>query len=355
MTSSATEPEHEAADSHFIVDLGRIAGASLASVGGKALNLGRLVAAGFPVPPGVCLTTAAYRLAAPAEVDGIAASLEGAGYTGQRQRPGQEETHDGGPGLPDDERNQLAHRAREAMAAAPVPPGVEQAIREAYAAMGGGPVAVRSSATAEDLPFASFAGQQDSFMDVVGADAVVEAVQKCWASLWTERAVAYRATNGIGQREASIAVVIQRMVTAAAAGVLFTANPVTGTRTQTVVDASPGPGQAVVSGAMNPDHFVLETASGRVLQQQVADAPSVTTAQLGGLARLGGAAQSLMGAPQDVEWVIDAGGKVWLTQSRPITTLYPLPNTTGEATDNAEEPRVYLCATLLQGLTRPLT
>jgi len=337
------------AETDLVADLKDLAAASLATVGGKALNLGRLVAAGFPVPPGFCLTTAAYRLAAPKEVAEIAARLDGMnGFD-------QEEQHDGGRGLPDEERNQLARSARETMAAAPVPPEIEAAITDAYTAMGSGPVAVRSSATSEDLPFASFAGQQDSFMDVDGADAVVKAVRQCWASLWTDRAVAYRAANRISQREVSLAVVIQRMVPAAKAGVLFTANPVTGTRTQTVVDASAGPGQAVVSGAVNPDHYVLDSASGQVLQRPQDGAPVLTDTQLRELAALGNAAQKLLAAPQDVEWVIDGGGKAWLTQSRPITTLYPLPEETtpGPAADG--QTRAYLCATLLQGLTRPIT
>lgn len=255
------------------------------------------------------------------------------------------------------------------MTAAPVPPDVDAAVREAYAARGSGPVAVRSSATAEDLPFASFAGQQDSFMDVLGADAVVDAVRRCWASLWTDRAVAYRTANGISHREVGLAVVVQQMIQAGTAGVLFTANPVTGTRTQTVIDASHGPGQAVVSGAVNPDQFVVETASGRILQQPPDGAPSLTGPQLHQLTSLGDAAQRLFGAPQDVEWVIDGGGKAWLTQSRPITTLYPLPDddpldgqagTAGPAEANPAAAsgagtRVYLCGTLLQGLTRPIT
>ncbi|WP_350003852.1 PEP/pyruvate-binding domain-containing protein [Pseudarthrobacter sp. WHRI 8279] len=351
------------AGADLVADLSRLGSASLATVGGKALNLGRLVAADFPVPPGFCLTTAAYRIAAPAGLDAIAARLDGAGSAGA-------ETSDGGSGLPDDHRDGLARQAREAVLAAPVPPDVEAAIREAYAAMGGGPVAVRSSATAEDLPFASFAGQQDSFMDVDGADAVVQAVRRCWASLWTDRAVAYRTTNGISHREVGLAVVIQRMVDAATAGVLFTANPVTGTRTQTVIDASAGPGQQVVSGAVNPDHFVVETASGRILQQPT-NAPSLTDTQLHELTSLGDDAQRLFGAPQDVEWVIDGGGKAWLTQSRPITTLYPLPEDdpftgqsgtdsvggAGSAASGADgtDTRVYLCGTLMQGLTRPIT
>ncbi|OAE00997.1 PEP/pyruvate-binding domain-containing protein [Arthrobacter sp. OY3WO11] len=352
----------------LVVDLSRLASASLATVGGKALNLGRLAAADFPVPPGFCLATAGYRAAVPAELDAIAARMDGVGLDGAGAGSmdgarSLEETgrSDGGRGLPDEERNQLARQAREAVLAAPVPPGVDAAVRNAYAAMGSGPVAVRSSATAEDLPFASFAGQQDSFMDVDGADVVVQAVRRCWASLWTDRAVAYRTTNGISHREVGLAVVIQRMVDAATAGVLFTANPMTGTRTQTVIDASAGPGQQVVSGAVNPDHFVVETASGRILQQPQ-DKPSVLTdAQLRELTSLGDDAQRLFGAPQDVEWAIDGGGKAWLTQSRPITTLYPLPDDdplNGQAAPDATDgtdTRVYLCGTLLQGLTRPIT
>jgi pyruvate,water dikinase len=352
--SPAPAPASGAGNS-LVVDLAELASGSLALVGGKALNLGKLAAAGFPVPAGFCLTTTGYRMAAPAELDYIAARLDGAnGLDGAKK-------YDGAPGLPDDQRDGLARQAREAMAAAPVPADVEAAVRGAYAAMGDAPVAVRSSATAEDLPFASFAGQQDSFMDVIGADAVVQAVRRCWASLWTDRAVAYRTANGISNREAGLAVVVQQMVDAGTAGVLFTANPVTGTRTESVIDSSPGPGQAVVSGAVNPDHFVVDTATSRILQGPQGAGTSLDPAQVRELTSLGDAAQRLFGAPQDVEWVIDAGGKAWLTQSRPITTLYPLPEDespggTGGADRTAGgDTRVYLCGTLLQGLTRPLT
>ncbi|MBX7443775.1 MULTISPECIES: PEP/pyruvate-binding domain-containing protein [unclassified Arthrobacter] len=353
MPSLSPVPERASADGSLVVDLSGLASASLATVGGKALNLGRLAAAGFPVPPGFCLTTAAYRKAAPGDLAAIAARLDGVGPGGTPGFAGIEGP-DGGNGLPDDDRTQLARQARETMAAAPVPPDVEAAIRDAYAALGSVPVAVRSSATAEDLPFASFAGQQDSFMDVSGADAVMRAVRRCWASLWTDRAVAYRATNGISHREVGLAVVIQHMVDAATAGVLFTANPLTGTRTETVIDAGRGPGQAVVSGAVNPDHFVLDTATARILQRPQDPASGLADEQLRELSSLGGACQQLLGAPQDVEWVIDAGGKAWLTQSRPITTLYPLPEDEPSGIHDGGT-RVYLCGTLLQGLTRPIT
>ncbi|KIS28938.1 pyruvate kinase [Arthrobacter sp. SPG23] len=369
MASVSPAPETASgAGNSLVVDLGQLAAGSLALVGGKAMNLGKLAASGFPVPAGFCLTTMGYRMAAPSELGSIAAhldgvdSLDGADSPDGMDSPDGAKKFDGVPGLPDDQRDGLARHAREAMAAAPVPAEVEAAVRGAYAAMGNVPVAVRSSATAEDLPFASFAGQQDSFMDVVGADAVVQAVRRCWASLWTDRAVAYRTANGISNREAGLAVVVQQMVDAGTAGVLFTANPVTGTRTESVIDSSPGPGQAVVSGAVNPDHFVVDTATARILQGPQGTGSSLAPAQVRELTSLGDAAQRLFDAPQDVEWVIDAGGKAWLTQSRPITTLYPLPEDESPGgpggADRAAaggDTRVYLCGTLLQGLTRPIT
>src|SRR4051794_18502386 len=202
-------------------------------VGGKATNLAELRAAGFDVPAGFCVTTDAYRaVAGAADLDAVLAAADPAA-----------------PGA----------AARAALLAAPVPAGVGAAVAEAYAKLGDRvPVAVRSSATAEDLPSASFAGQQDTYLNVVGADAVLDAVRRCWASLWTDRAVAYRASAGIEHAAVALAVVVQQMVDARVAGVLFTADPVSGRRTRTVLDASPGLGEAVVSGAVNPDHVVVE-------------------------------------------------------------------------------------------------
>src|SRR6185312_14708360 len=205
---------------------------------------------------------------------------------------------------------------------------VADAVRCGYDRLGADiPVAVRSSATAEDLPFASFAGQQDTYLNIVGGAAVLDAVRRCWASLWTDRAVAYRATNGIDHRTVRLAVVIQRMVDASVAGVLFTANSVTGRRKQAVIDASPGLGEAVVSGAVNPDHFVVNTDSGdivsrrlgdkrlavralpgggteRVAQPDGGDRACVTDDEVRALASLGDRVEALYGAPQDIEWVI---------------------------------------------------
>jgi pyruvate,water dikinase len=232
---------------------------------------------------------------------------------------------------------------------------------------------VRSSATAEDLPHASFAGQQDTFLHIIGTAAVLDAVRRCWASLWTDRAVVYRNTNGIDNRTVSLAVVIQRMVNAKVAGVLFTANPVTGRRRQAVIDASPGLGEAVVSGAVNPDRFVVDTATRRILERRLgdkrvhvralpgggtehvevaasADSACISDGQVRELAALGDRVEAHYGSPQDTEWAIDEEGKLWLTQARPITTLFPVP-----AAARPEEMRVYFCFSVAQGLNRPLT
>ena len=330
----------------------------LAVAGGKAANLGELTRAGLPVPDGFCLTTRAYTEAtaspALAEVHRALAAT----------------AHDDLAALAT-----LAAKARALVLDAEVPAGIVAAVRAAYAALGAdAPVAVRSSATAEDLPFASFAGQQDTFLNVVGEEAVLDAVRRCWASLWTDRAVSYRAVQGIGPSAVSLAVVVQRMVDAAVAGVLFTANPVTGRRHEAVIDASPGLGEAVVSGAVNPDHFVLDGATGRILERRIGDkglliralpgggtervaqadagsAPSLNDAQLAALELLGRRAEVHFGSPQDLEWAIGQDGAVWLTQSRPITTLYPMP----DKRPSGPGPRVYLCFSLAQGLTRPVT
>ncbi|MCG2620737.1 PEP-utilizing enzyme [Arthrobacter sp. I2-34] len=330
-------PSHD----QLVIELSRIGAGMLPEVGGKSLNLGILMASGLPVPGGFCLTTAAYR--SMAEAIGLEGPVEAVEQLDAADLPG----------LAD-----AAGHVREAVLAAVLPDRVAREVRAAYAELGPDvPVAVRSSATAEDLPEASFAGQQDTFLNVSGAEAVLDAVRRCWASLWTDRAVAYRAAHGIGQHQVSIAVVVQEMVPAAAAGVLFTANPVTGTRHQAVVDAGPGLGDAVVSGAVNPDHYVVDTATGRVLQRRLADRAGgngqgcLTDAQLRELTALGAKAEDAFGSPQDLEWAVDGDGTLWLTQSRGITTLYPVP----EGWTPAKGHRVYLCVSLAQGLMRPLT
>ncbi len=360
-----TQPGEE---SRLIVELRRIRATMLPEVGGKAANLGELIWAGLPVPPGFCLTTGAYQRAL--QPDGSSESALPDILRGlEAVEPGDLE------GLAS-----LAARAREAVLDAGIPADVEDAVRSAYSALGSDvPVAVRSSATAEDLPFASFAGQQDTYLNVVGADAVLQAVRKCWASLWTDRAVSYRASNGIDHAAVTLAVVVQRMVDAETAGVLFTANPVTGRRREAVIDANPGLGEAVVSGAVNPDHFVVDSLTGRITERRIGDRKLVIRSIPGGgterfgpaaqandgtagdacladsqiraLAALGQRVEEHYGAPQDTEWAIDGEGKLWLTQARPITTLYPQ-MTRQPAVPG---PHAYLCFSLAQGLIRPLT
>ncbi|WP_120522616.1 PEP/pyruvate-binding domain-containing protein [Arthrobacter celericrescens] len=351
----------------FILGLDDIRAGMLAEVGGKAANLGEMTGAGLPVPPGFCLTTEAYREALRAgqpdsAIGAVLAALEA---------------------VPPEDLETLAEfaaRARAAVLDAGMPAAVETAVRDAYLSLGpDAAVAVRSSATAEDLPFASFAGQQDTYLNVVGADAVLEAVRKCWASLWTDRAVSYRASNGIDHAAVSLAVVVQVLVDAATAGVLFTANPVTGRRHEAVIDASPGLGEAVVSGAVNPDHFVVDSVTGSITERRTGertllirplpgggterveapgaagvdgqDGACLDDSRVRALAALGRRVEAHYGSPQDTEWAIDGDGKLWLTQARPITTLYPQvtrpPSTPGA--------HAYLCFSLAQGLTRPIT
>lgn len=316
-----------------VFELSDLTGSRLAEVGGKAANLGELIAAGFVVPEGFCVGTAAYRAA-----------------TDGRLPPSVTSESSGG-------RDQVdAAAARSAVLAAPMPVRVTDAIRERYARMGADvPVAVRSSATAEDLPGASFAGQQDSYLNVVGIDAVLDAVQRCWASLWNDRAVAYRATQGIDGAGVALAVVVQRMVDARVAGVLFTADPITGRRRQAVIDAAPGLGEAVVSGSVDPDHFVVDTSTGRILRRSVGGAGTycLTDGEVRELAEVGDRVEAAFGAPQDIEWAFDAAGELWLTQSRPITTLFPVPVRSKPVA--AEDVRVFFCITLAQGLHRPIT
>ncbi|WP_314193467.1 PEP/pyruvate-binding domain-containing protein [uncultured Arthrobacter sp.] len=350
--------------SRLVLGLGDLSASMLPQVGGKAANLGELLAAGLPVPDGFCLTTEAY--------------VQAVGPLGLA------DVHSALQDTPADDLEALAGlagRARSLITAAELPTAIAGEILTAYRALDGVPVAVRSSATAEDLPFASFAGQQDTYLNVIDAVALLDAVRKCWASLWTDRAVAYRASRNIDPATVALAVVVQRMVDAEAAGVMFTANPVTGRRREAVIDASSGLGEAVVSGAVNPDHFVVDITSGAILQRRLGDKrrvvrplpgggtgyveqgpdqvapnqPCLTDAQIRELAALGSKAEAHYGAPQDTEWALDGDGKVWLTQSRPITTLYPLPEKDPERGSPGEELRVYLCFSLAQGLTRPLT
>src|SRR5919108_4320847 len=298
------------------IPLAEIRAADIAVAGGKGANLGELIAAGFAVPDGYVLTTAAYRAAA------RAAKVN--------------------PSKPDEAADRLRSTA--------VPKAVATAATRAYEQLGSGKVAVRSSATAEDLPGASFAGQQDTYLDVDGRDALLDAIRRCWASLWNDRAVAYRADHGLDDEGVALAVVVQRMVDAASAGVFFTADPITGRRRTTVIDAARGLGDAVVSGTVDPDHYVADPVSGRIMERTTRhERPVLTDAVIRELSAVGRRIEDALGSPQDVEFAVDRDDRVWIVQSRPITTLYPLP------ADVTSDDAVYFSISVAQGYFDPIT
>ncbi|MER6949682.1 PEP/pyruvate-binding domain-containing protein [Nonomuraea sp. NPDC000554] len=288
------------------------AAADLATVGGKGASLARLTRAGLPVPGGFHITTEAYRLF----VAGFRDQILEAASAGD------------------------ADRIAALFAAHEVPAELAADIRDAYDRLGGVAVAVRSSATAEDLPDMSFAGQQDTYLNVRG-ETLLDAVRRCWASLWNARAIAYREQNGVPQDDVALAVVVQELVDADAAGIMFTANPVTGARDETVVNASWGLGEAVVGGQVTPDTIVV--TSGKVTETRVGDkavmtvrtadgtreepvpqerrgAPVLDSAQAERLAAIGARIQDLYGTPMDVEWA-RRDGAFAIVQARPITGL----------------------------------
>ncbi len=334
----------------------------LAEVGGKGANLGELVKAGFLVPPGFCVTTAAYGMVAKeTDLEPVLAALDHA-HKGKVPPPGA-----------------LAAAARAAILAAPLPDEIATAVTAAYKGLAGDggmvPMAVRSSATAEDLPDASFAGQQETYLNIVGTQAVLEAVRQCWASLWTDRAVAYRAQEGLNQRAVQLAVVVQQMIPSVVSGVLFTANPLTNRRQEAVIDAIPGLGEALVSGMANPDHWVIDRATMHITQRHVNEPGVVIRPKAGGgteqirlpaekgrlpaltdrsvleLARLGAQVEAHYGRPQDIEWALDEAGTLWLVQTRPITTLFPVP----KPQPVNDTVHAYFSFNIAQGVLGPLT
>ena len=316
----------------YVLGLHEIDRTQVALAGGKGAHLGELTRIdGVRVPAGFCVTTDGFRRAL-AEV------------------PSLDELLDRLSGLAPDDREVIRTRsadARRAIEGIAVPDDLAAAVTGAVARLGDrAAYAVRSSATAEDLPTASFAGQQDTYLNVVGPAAILEHVGRCWASLFTERAVAYRLRNGVDHREARMAVVVQQMVVPQAAGVLFTADPVTSNRKVAAVEAAFGLGEALVSGLVNADSYtvrddaVVAKAIGtkrlavhalpgggtqeRAVEPQRQEQPALTDAQAVRLVRLGRRIEAHFGAPQDIEWCL-ADGDFHVVQSRPITTLFPVP------------------------------
>lgn len=316
----------------LVLPFAEIGAADVAAVGGKAASLGELVSAGLPVPPGYVVTTAAFEAALRAlDADGhIRAEVEALRAADH------------------DVIRQASTRLRSRLEQAPLPAPVDRAIAAAYAQLTGGqpaPVAVRSSATSEDGPEASFAGMAQTLLWVRGAEAVGQAVRRCWASLYSPESVSYRARRRLPEDEVAMAVVVQRMVDARSAGVAFTRSPVTGDRSVVAVDSSWGLGSAVVGGEVTPDAFVLSKVTqevtsrtvavkdrwhrpdrdgGGVLDEPIPDErrqqPSMNDDELRALLALAVQVERHYGRPMDIEWAVDAmDGTIALLQARPET------------------------------------
>lgn len=308
---------------------------TLDQAGGKGLNLSKTARGGFPVPPGFILTTEAYRFFV--QANQIDAGIEGLYRALSIDDPASVET--------------TSRAIRQLFEAGQMPVDVQNGIMEAYHELrvqtDNTSVAVRSSATAEDLPGASFAGQQDTYLNIQGDEALLEAVKHCWSSLWTARAMAYRSHQGILSKAVALAVVIQQMVPAESAGIMFTANPVTGARDEIVINASWGLGEAIVGGLVVPDNIIVDKATSKPRSLTIAD-KTVMTVRIDGitqeqavpadkrklrtlsdthaseLAGLGVKIEQYYGAPQDIEWCF-ADGRFYIVQVRPITSLPPEP------------------------------
>lgn len=315
-----------------VVRLEDPAATDIAVAGGKGANLARLTRAGLPVPAGFVVSTAAYAEFV-ARHDLQSCVHHEMAYLSRHPA----------------EVDVVSRRLRDAFEAPGLPAELRDEIVNAYHRLGSPAVAVRSSATAEDLPTASFAGQQDTFLDVVGDSALCTAVRRCWSSVWTARAIAYRCDNNIPVDDIAVAVVVQEMIPADVAGVLFTADPVSGRRDQMVVEASAGLGEAVVSGRVTPERTIIDRRT-RAVVSGPASTSFLDPADLTAVIDLGVRAADVLDAPQDVEWAL-ADGRSWLLQSRPITSLFPLP-----APSTEPGLRVYLPAMVFaQGISSPFT
>jgi pyruvate,water dikinase len=342
----------------YVLDLQEVDETQIAVVGGKGAHLGVLSRIdGIRVPGGFCVTTDAFRRVM-AQVPSIDDRLDQLSRLDPEDREDQEAIRTLSAGI---------RRTIEEVA---FPDELTAAITRAHARLGEHDAyAVRSSATAEDLPTASFAGQQDTYLNVVGPAEILRHISRCWASLFTERAVIYRRRNGIDHRTVHMAVVVQRMVFPHAAGILFTADPVTGNRKVATVDAGFGLGEALVSGLVNPD--VFKVRDGEVVAKAISakqravealpdggthevaidsrrqEQPALTDAQVVRLVQLGRRIEAHFGRPQDIEWcLVDDDFRI--VQSRPITTLFPVP----EAGD--QENHVYVSVGHGQMMTDPM-
>lgn len=337
-------------------------------VGGKAASLGEMTGVGLPVPPGFALTTKAYRQAHDAaDLDATLARL----------------LH----GLDTNDTGQVATvcaEVRDVIRTMPLPADVDEAIRQAYGELcrladaTDLPVAVRSSATSEDSPDASFAGEHDTYLWVRGDDAVVDAVRRCWASLFTDRATCYRVEMGYEHRSVEMAVVIQKMVRPKSAGVAFTLNPSDGDRSVVAIDSAWGFGEGVVSGEITPDNFLVDKVLFEVSKRNVstkeaefvltdddrvekqpcdpakAAEPSLTDSEIKAIARLARTAERHYGCPQDIEWAVDLdlpeGESIILLQARPETVWSKKPPQQVTEGDNPSDFMSSIVSTLVNPL-----
>ncbi|HZB96452.1 MAG TPA: rifamycin-inactivating phosphotransferase, partial [Herpetosiphonaceae bacterium] len=339
----------------YVLDLEEIDQTQVALVGGKGAHLGELSRIeGIRVPPGFCVTIDAFQ-----RIMAEAPSIDDQLNRLSRLKPDDREAI-----------RALSAEIRRALQAVAIPDDLAAAITRPFARLGEqAAYAVRSSATAEDLPTASFAGQHDTFLNVVGPASILEHVRRCWASLFTERAVTYRQRNGIDHRMVHMAVVVQHIVFPHAAGILFTADPITSNRKVASVEASFGLGEALVSGLMNPDVFTVRdgevvakaiaakqravhaslagTTQEQAIDPERQEQPALTDAQVVRLVQLGRRIEAHFGRPQDIEWcLVDDGFQI--VQSRPITTLFPVP----ESGDG--ENHVYVSVGHQQMMTDPM-
>ncbi|MGY6500981.1 MAG: phosphoenolpyruvate synthase [Acidimicrobiales bacterium] len=318
---------------HDVLDLHEIDRAQVELAGGKAAQLGELTRIeGITVPRGVCVTTEVYRstvLGTPT----IAARLEDLTRLDPADSPA---------------IGEHSAEVRQLIDSTDMPPAVTRAIASALAQMGEHEAyAVRSSATAEDSATASFAGQHDTYLDIVGLDEILLNIRRCWGSLFTERAVTYRQRSGIDHRSAAMAVIVQRMVHPRAAGVLFTADPVTSNRRVSCVEAVRGLAEDLVSGAVTPDRYTVR--DDRIVSRETTSPdPVLADSDVEILVGLGRRIEASVGSPQDIEWCIADDG-AHIVQSRPITTLFPVP----ESEDGA--PHLYVSVGHQQMMTDAMT
>ena len=334
--------------------------ATLEQVGGKGASLARMAGAGLPVPPGFHITTYAYRRFV--EENHLGEAIQAAAAQAQGNDPAT--------------LDRASAQIQSLIAQGTIPADIAAMIRQSYAELGADvPVAVRSSATAEDLPGMSFAGQLETYLNVRGADAVIDAVRRCWASLWTGRAIGYRQRYGIRPEDVSIAVVVQQLVPAEVAGVVFTVNPVTGARDELVINAAWGLGESIVSGRVTPDTILINKQTGAIASREIAskDVMSVRLdqgtreepvpagkrkraalqpVQAAELMRLCVKIEQLYGQPMDIEWAM-CNGRILIVQARPVTGLPESP-----ATVEWKLPRAghqYMRASVAELLPEPLS